>query len=82
MILIQTMCNKPGGKHCLESCFRLSEQSGTLGLQQKLEECCRARAVAVSDNVHNSASPWIVPDLYRSRKLIVIQLCDKVYFLY
>lgn len=61
MILIQTMCNKPGGKHSLESCCWLKEQSGTLGLQHKLEDAADS-AVAVSDNVHNSASPWIVPD--------------------
>lgn len=68
MILIQTMCNKPGGKALsgeLLLAFRTVGNTGVAaeagGVLQN-QSCCKDSAVAVSNNVHNSASPWIAPD--------------------
>lgn len=51
MILIQTMCNKAGGKALFGELYWLSEQSGRLGVQQKLEKDCRTRAAAKTQSL-------------------------------
>lgn len=65
MILIQTMCNKQVGRHWLESYSWLSELSGREVAAEAggvLQCCCKNSVVTVSNNVHNSVSPLIVPD--------------------
>lgn len=67
MILIQTMCNKQVGRHWLESYSWLSELSGRevaaeAGGVLQNQSCCKNSIVTVSNNVHNSVSPLIVPD--------------------
>lgn len=67
MILIQTMCNKPGGKALWRAASGLKSSQEHWGCSRswrmlQSQSCCKDSAVAVSDNVHNSAPPWIVPD--------------------